>query len=438
MVPGFISIVTLTLAVAASWAAGIAQTQPHEENAIGLAEIYALALANNEQVAISIEDQRQAHSFKKQVRSVLFPEISMDGSYFRQEKIVQEGLAGASFLIPQRRTFVLRFDQPIFSGFRDLYGLRQASSIVESSRERLQQARDDLFLDVAVAFYEVLRLQKEVTTFEESLVLQRERLREVQARQRVGLARRTDVLLSETQAAGDEAELLRARNSLEIARKRLDRVAGVSVEGTLRDDVPEPDRSLDPERLAAQALQTRADIRAARADLNASRSALDVVRGEYLPSVDVAANVYAYREGVQKPVTWDFQFNLSIPLFSGGLTRARAEQAASRMVQAELRLKQLERQSELDIRSAHLDLESADALVVALRKELDVADESYRLIQEEYRLGLADNLEVLTAYNFLQGSRLQLEKEKIRRKLLWIRLCHAVAVNPLEKEEVPQ
>ena len=78
-----------------------------------------------------------------------------------------------------------------------------------------------------------------------------------------------------------------------------------------------------------------------------------------------------------------------------------------------------------------LDWQSSDALIQSLQKEVDLAQENYNANQEQYRLGLATSLEVLTSYNFLENAKLDLEKERINRKLLWIRLQNALGENPL-------
>ena len=400
------------------------------EGPIGLIESYRKALKNNERVAGAQESYLQALYYRKQVGSVLLPDITLEGIYFQQEQIPSAGLSGQSFLLSTRRTYYAKIEQTLFNGFRERNGLKYAGHLLQASEQNLRQERDDLLIDVAAAFYDSLKLQREVETLEDSLRLQRERLREVEARQKIGLARRTEVLLIETQVANDEAQLIRSKNGLQTARERLNFLVGESLEGRLVDDVEEVAPTLETELLIQNALHARADLREADGQVAAARSNVSVIRGEYLPELELTGNVYARREGIQSPVSWDVEVSVKLPIFFGSDIRARELQARSKLRQAELSRQQLERQIHLEVKTALLDWLTSDALIISLQKEEDLAQENYDLIEEEYRIGLATNLEVLTSYILWENARLELEKEKINRKFAWMRLQTALGENP--------
>ncbi len=401
---------------------------------VGLIDSYRKALQKNERIASAEEDYIQTTYFKKLATAAILPDITLQGSYFKQESIPSSGLPGQSFLLSTRTSAFARIEQPLFSGFRELNARRSAGHLMRAGEQNLRQTKDQLLNDVAFAFYLSLQLQQEVETIQESLQLQRERLREVEARQKIGLARRTEVLLIETQFTRDQSNLLRAQNNLDIARENLNFVVGERMEGRLVDDISEIVSPLDEDALVRAAVATRGDVKESAWRVEAAKSQVSVVRGEYFPELELVSNLYGHREGIQAPVTWDIEFVLKFPVFWGRDVRARELQALSRKRQAELNLSQLQRQVELQVKSAIRDWESSDSLIKSLQKERDVADENYRLIQEEYRIGLSDNLEVLTSYLFLQNAKLDLEKEKINRKLVWIRMQTALGENPVTRE----
>jgi outer membrane protein len=402
-----------------------------QEQSVGLIETYQRALKNSERIATAQEGYLQSVYQKKQVKSVLYPDISLEWAYFRQEQILSTGLPGQSFLLADRRTYFATIEQTLFSGFREINGLKLTDSLIRSSSENIRDQQNDLLLDVSQAFYDSLKLQREVETLEEGLELQRERLREIEARQKVGLARRTEVLLIGTQLSRDESQLLRSKNGLQTARERLNFLVGEPVEGKLVDDIPEEVPALETDQLVHQAIAMRADLRAAESLVDVAQKNVNVVRADYWPELTLNGNLYAHREGIQEPVDWDVELVLRFPIFFGRDTRARELQALSRLRQAELEKQQLERQIHLEVKNAMLDWLSSDALIQSLQKELDLANENYQLIQEEYRIGLATNLEVLVTYNSLLTARLELEKEKISRKFVWIRLQTALGENPV-------
>jgi outer membrane protein len=297
---------------------------------------------------------------------------------------------------------------------------------MDARRATLRQERRNLLLAVAGAFYAVLQARQEVATLEESVRLQQERLREVQARQRMGLARRTEVLLIETQSTSAEARLVRARNALESSRERLGLVIGAPADGPLVDSLKDGPPPGDLEALRRAARGGRADLMAQEANVRAARAQVSVVRGEFAPSVDLTGNYYLRRTGTSADIGWDVLFSLDFPLFQGGASRARYREAASKLRQSRLLARSLGRQVDVEVETAYLDLKASDALLRTLEAGLRSADENYRLIQEEYRRGIGTNLEVMTAYSFLENARLDLDREHLGRKVLWLRLRTAV------------
>jgi len=127
---------------------------------------------------------------------------------------------------------------------------------------------------------------------------------------------------------------------------------------------------------------------------------------------------------------WTAQINFSFPLFDGGRIRANVATARSKLQQAILDRDELARQIGVEIQNAWLTLESDRAQLETLEKSVASADENDRLVREEYRSGLATNLEVITGHNQLLSARLDLERQKYQVKLDWIALKLAQGLLP--------
>ncbi len=348
----------VVVAVLLCWACGLAcaggapfeevlsqtQTQPA---AVGLRDVYRQALQKNERIGYADENLLQAGYYRRQALSGILPSLTFQGTYFRQRATGSTGIAGQSFLIDRRSTYSFQVEQNIFSGLQEQFGLRQATVLSHAAEQELQRQKDLLLLDVAQAFYDSLKLQAEVENTASTLKLRRELLAEAQARNEVGLARYTDVLLIETEVAGDESDLIRSENALRTTRDRLDFVAGAPVEGVLLDDLEETGTEPEAGKLVAKARMSRPDYLESLRLLEAAKYGVRIIRGEYSPTLDFTGNYYTHREGIQAPVNWDFQVTLKFALFSGGETRAKELQALSKQRQAELNRSRLEREIKL-------------------------------------------------------------------------------------------
>ena len=213
----------------------------------------------------------------------------------------------------------------------------------------------------------------------------------------------------------------------------------------LRDDVtvpetetPSSETSLapagpDPSALVQEALAHRSDVRQREKTAEAARYQVAVARGEYYPSLSLDATAildrHNYSEFAQR-TDWTAELNLTLPLFDGGRIGAGVATAESRHRQAILDLEELKRQVGIDVHSAWLTLQSDLAQVKTLETSVTSADENHRLVREEYRSGLATNLEVITGQNQLLSARLELERQRYQVKLDWIALRLAQGLLP--------
>jgi outer membrane protein TolC len=289
-----------------------------------------------------------------------------------------------------------------------------------------------LYRDLAAAFYSALQAEANVATWVDTAALGHRRLDEVRARNEVGLARRTEVLLVESQLAADESSLVRARNDAAVARDVLARLAGTPVDRPLKDTLELP---ADVGAVADEsgALANRSDLLALERDVEAARRIVRVARGEYFPVIDLEADWYLWRKNYstfQQETDWTAQVNFTFPLFQGGRIRASVATAESRLRQAELRREELEREIRQEVRAAALLVSTDAGLLRTAEARVASADENLRLVSEEYRNDLATNLEVYSAQNQLLAGRLELDRQRNQLKLDWLALRTAQGLLP--------
>jgi outer membrane protein TolC len=392
---------------------------------LGLVDAYELALQTSERIGIAVENREQSIQARKRVISFVLPHVTGKYQYYRQAESPAFGAASGFSPLSRSESWVF-VEQAIFSGFRELLARRQTEALIESRTELLSQERLDLFTRVAAAFYTALAAEASVGTLEDSVALQQNRLREVRARQEVGLARRTDALLIETRLADSEGSLIRARNVLDSARTNLSFLIGREVDAPLLDTYPAEEEPPPVETLIEQARAQRRDLASAEADVRAATLAVKVIEREAWPIIKGEGNYYINRQGVLSPVDWDIAVKADLLVYTGGDRKARANDARSRLRQAELTRDELKRSIAVDVTQAYLDLKSEESLMASLEAEVRSADENFNLLEEEYRQGLATNLEVQVARDLLQQALVARDQELYRRKAAWVRL-HATA-----------
>src|SRR5262245_5799120 len=101
------------------------------------------------------------------------------------------------------------------------------------------------------------------------------------------------------------------------------------------------------------------------------------------------------------------QLDLDVPIFRGFQTAAEVNLARSQLLVARLERARMERMVQQDVRTAHDNLGYGLSQTRFYEKAVDLAERNYKIQQEEYRLGLINNLQVFDVLNTLQDLRLR-------------------------------
>jgi outer membrane protein TolC len=406
-----------------------------------LVEALKLANANSEQLAIRGEDYLQALIDKDRAAAAFFPTISLAPTYFFQDKVAGGGSSTTVVTDPGGGgdTIVVsgggsssrneRFDAPVtgdwnaFNGFRDVASVRRARATIEQQRQLLLDLQAAVLLDVARVYYEILRSEQSVRVLENSLRVQEERLRDTTGRQQAGLARPLDVAQSQAQASQTKVQLLQARTDVVNGRAMLAYLIDAPIHNAVLPDGFDPTIDLPAlEAVLRSAIESRRDLAAAQQAVLAARQDVAGAFNQYYPSLNINANYFLTRDSTPTGSDWNVLISLDIPIFTAGLIHADVRAAWSRYRQAVLAQRQLTRQIDAAVRSALENLTSTLARLDELRIQATAARQALRQADESYRVGLATNLERLTAQDQVLSAELQLASAEYERKFLYLSL----------------
>jgi outer membrane protein TolC len=406
-----------------------------------LEEALALANANNEQLARAGEDYLQALIDKDRAFARFLPTIRFTPSYMRQE---ESSLGGGNPLIDKfLRTETT--DAPLegtlhLAPLQDVPALKAAASSAEQRRALLLDRRAILLLDVAQTYYQVVRSEKQVGVLEHSVLIQQQRVRDMEVQRRVGVARPVDVAQTAAQLAATRNSLIQARNDVRNGRAMLAQLMGVaSVEGPLAGgfEIPTENRSMDD--LLKLAEMHRRDLQAARIQVTTAARRLEAAWGGYFPSVSLNLSRYLYRESFPDDVEWTGLIQANLPIFSAGLVHADVRTAYSRLRQARLAESGLRRTVLRQLRTAGQDLDADRLQIEQLGIRLAAAREAMRQADAAYMAGLGTNLERLVAQDQLLSAELALTEEQVKHVVDYLRLLRATglldtALTPLPRD----
>ena len=128
---------------------------------------------------------------------------------------------------------------------------------------------------------------------------------------------------------------------------------------------------------------------------------------------------------------------LTVPLFTGGITRSRIREAQSAARQSDQEYSRARRLAEQDVRLAFDRVLSDRAQVNALANAADAADKNYKEQTREYQLGLVTNLDVLQALAASQEANRAASRARYALKSDLINLSAAAGLRPPARKGAP-
>ena len=284
-----------------------------------------------------------------------------------------------------------------WSRFTDLKGARLG--IVEQNA-RYREAEFQVIQAVKQAYSANVAARELVAVEERRVQRQADQLEFVRQQLELGRATRSDSLRSQVDLNNAQLALLNAQNNARTRTFELTEVIGSEslVGPTAEAELAMASIPFTRDELFAMADVTAPALQAASVAVEAAEAAVSSARSSYLPTISVGAGYgWANQEFPPSNRSWSFSLRGSYPLFNGFQRETqvfRARASADQARQAE-RAAQLNLSSLLDARYA--TAQSALASVDLAERNVELSEESLRVVQERYQLGLATILELQDA-----------------------------------------
>lgn len=315
---------------------------------------------------------------------------------------------------------------PLYTGGQINAGIERAQAGILAADAQFDGAAQDLILNVATAYVDVLRDREAIRIRANSVALLEEQLRAATDRFDVGFATRTDVKQAEARVEGARAAYAGAQAQLEASLAIYELFVGQGA-GDLDPVLTSPAIPDDFDLALQTALAENPDLKALRQAERAAEQAVRSARGETRPSLalvgtaaaqetfDIEATAISPTMGVITLPPDNYRdTNLSvfaqgsIPLFQGGVLNSRIRAAKLEREQAKLQIVNAERQITANVAQAWYGNVAAKQSITASERQVEAAEIAYEGAQEELSVGTRTTLDVLDQEQQLLEARLGL------------------------------
>lgn len=310
----------------------------------------------------------------------------------------------------------------LFDGLRNVYQMNRAKMNAIANQYRLDNLKDDIRLNVANAYLQVLSGKEQLKTFRAQYAVTEQDLKRTKELVESGVLPRGDLLEVEATAANQQQQIVNGEATVLIARVNLAQLLQITDYENF--DIAEEEFDIPPSDILNNsakvifntALTFRNDIKLSESNVELAKEDLKIAKGAYLPTLGAFVQ-YGTRYsdvtqipdgngGVYTPNLTDqlwifdgisYGAQLNIPIFSGWSTRNNVKRSNISLEKAKLQLEQDKLALENTIQQAYVDVSTFEKAYEAALKTLEARTLALEYAKERYDNGL------MNAFDFGQA-----------------------------------
>lgn len=388
-----------------------------------LQECLDYAYQNNIQVRQSRNNQLSGIEDTKQAKAALFPSLVASTTQSYTNYPSSEVTDNNSYT----GTYGITAGMTIFEGGKLRTEVKRQKVQNQMDALSVEESVNDIRIAIVQAYMQCLYAADAVRinrSTAEASKAQRDRAEEML---RTGSISRVDFAQLQSQYSSDEYQIVVAGSTLDNYKLQLKQLLELDIMEEMNPAVPGVKeenvlKALPPKNEVYEtALKVMPQIRRGELGIEAAKLEEKSARAGFFPSISLSASVGTghmsnndFESGSQ---IWN-RFNenvgltLNIPIFSNRKNRTAVNKVKIALNDSYLEWTSLQKELLRNVESAYLDAVSAQAQYLSAREKEKYARESYELTSEQFRVGVKNTVELITAQNEYSAAQQQVLQAK--------------------------
>jgi len=329
--------------------------------------------------------------------------------------------------------FGLGTNLPLFQGFQISNNISKLELDLQASIEDLSKARSDISVNIASTFLEILFAKDLVKVSEDQLTVTNLQIKQINEKVEAGSLARGSLLEIQAQAAGEELNLVNAKNQLQLAKLYLTQLLELPLKDDFDVEVPLlPEISAQASIVSSgevykSALLTRPEIKGADLRYQSSQYQSKIAKGTLYPTISLYANIYdsynnKYTDVNGANISFSDQLRnnqrkgvgaqMNIPIFTRFQNKIQIDNARLQELNYGLELENAKKILRSDIETAQTNAIAALNRYTSNQKAVSSMKEAFRYSEEKFGVGLVNAVEYNTAKTKLAKSESDLLQAK--------------------------
>jgi outer membrane protein len=411
-----------------------------------LEECVDYAIKNNISIKQSELDTKSASIEKSSAVGNFLPTFDINGSHSWNIGLNQNIIT--NLLENQTTQFTsagISSNVAIYNGMQNQNRLRRANLAIVASEYQLSKMKDDISLNVANAFLQILFNKENLKVQKEQLSNNEKQLLRSQELVNAGVVPRGDLLDIKATVATNNQAIVTAENALLISKLslaqllQLDNFKDFDVADANYDAKESSTLLQTPESIFAKAKEERVELKIAKTNLEIAERDVKIAKGAYQPSLQgfyslntragysdrvigfngttpIFAPALPVFEQFDNNKGHSFGFQMNIPVLNGFSVRNNVDRSKIALDRSKIAFSQQELDLERNIYTAFTDAKGAMKTNESAIITLEARQEAYNYAKEKFAVGM------LNAFDLNQSQTLfvNAQSEVVRTKYDYI------------------
>lgn len=406
----------------------IAVSQAQSVKKWTLEQCVSHAIKNNISVKTSELDVDLANINKRGAEGAFLPTLSASGGHSWNIGLNQNITTGLLQNVTTQFTNVaLNSNVVLFNGLQNQNRLRRANLAKISSEFQLEKMQQDVALNVANAYLQILFNKENLKIQQQQLAVNELQLKRSEELVKGGRVPEGDLLNIKATVSSNKQLLIAAENNLYISKLSLAQL--LVLDNLAEFDIADTDYEFSasnillqtPSSIFEKAKTERIEMKLAKSNIDVAEKDIAIAKGGLSPSL---SGFYGFntRSTSLDPRSFMDQFNfykghnfglsLNIPIFNGFTTRNNIDRAKVSLERAKFNEKQAQIDLERTIHTAYSNTQSALKTYEASQETLKARQEAHRYAKERYEVGMSNSFDLSQAQTLLANAEADVIKAK--------------------------
>jgi outer membrane protein TolC len=355
---------------------------------------------------------------KRQAQSQYYPQIDASAGYTRfQPSTISTGstVVGISGIRAQESNSFEQYNtnvtarQMIFDFGKRSSNVNIQKLNIEASLADLANTEEQVILNVKQAYYNLLRAKRTKTVAEDTVKQFEQHLSQAKAFYEVGTKPKFDVTKAEVDLSNARLGMITAENGVRLAIVSLNNAMGVpdAPDYEIEDNLSFQKYEITSDAAMELAYANRPELKSILAKKKAAVEAVSFARTDYYPFLTGDAGWTWAGQGGDFATGdgWNAGVTISIPIFSGFLTKNQVSEAKANVMILTANEEALRQNVLLEVQQNILNLREAAERIVTAELTERQAMENFDIANGRYAAGVGNPIEVTDAEVLLANAK---------------------------------